>query len=90
MATIKEVKSSEEIKVKIVTSFPDLKVFVTDKEKDAEGKDEIWFFDDKSNKPDKKIKFVTAFEDLKIEYAKSKNDAGWKNKTHKLQNRIGK
>jgi len=90
MATIKEVKSSEEMKVKIVTSFPDLAVYVTDKENEAKDKDEIWIFDDKTNKPDKKIKFVTGFEDLKIQYVNSKNQAGWKNKSHKLQNRIGK
>jgi len=88
MAIIKEVKSFEEIKVKIVSSFPDLRVFVTDKISESKGKDEIWYFDDKASKPDKKIKFVTAFEDIKIEYVDSKNKAGWRNKTHKLQNRI--
>jgi len=41
MAIIKNVKSFEEIKVKIVSSFPDLKVFVTDKSSEAKGKDEI-------------------------------------------------
>ena len=90
MATIKEVKSSEDMKVKIVTSFPDLKVFVTNKEYEAKDKDEVWFFDEKESRPDKKIKFVNSFEDIKIEYVKSKSQAGWKNKTHKLQNRIGK
>jgi len=89
MATIKEVKNGEDIKVKIVTSFPDLYVYVTDKEREAEGKDEIWFFDEKTSKPDKEIKFVTSFEDLKIEYVKSKIQAKWRNKTHKLQHRIG-
>lgn len=89
MATIKEVKNGEDFKVKIVTSFPDLYVYVTDKEKEAEGKDEIWFFDEKASKPDKKIEFVKSFEDLKIEYVKSKNQAKWRNKSHKLQNRIG-
>lgn len=88
MATIKEVKSFEEIKVKIVTSFPDLKVFVTDRKSEAKGKDEIWYFDESASKPDKKIKFVTAFEDIKIEYVNSKIKAGWRNKSHKLQNRI--
>jgi len=88
MAIIKEVKSFEEIKVKIVSSFPDLKVFVTDKTSEAKGKDEIWYFDEKASKPDKKIKFVTAFEDIKIEYVDSKSKAGWRNKSHKLQNRI--
>jgi len=88
MAIIKEVKSFEELKVKIVSSFPDLKVFVTDKIAEAKGKDEIWYFDEKTSKPDKKIKFVSAFEDIKFEYVDSKNKAGWRNKNHKLQNRI--
>ena len=49
--------------------------------------DEIWYFDNAF--PDSKIKFVTSFEDLKIQYVNSRSSAGWKNKTHKLQGRIG-
>lgn len=90
MATIKEVLSFEDLKVKIVTSSPDLLVFVTDKESEAKGKDEIWYFDEKTSSPDKKVKFVTSSEHLKIQYVKSKSQAGWKNKTHKLQNRLKK
>lgn len=89
MALIKEVKHREDIKVKIVRSFPDLRVFVTKKEKEAEGKDEIWFFDENSRNPDKSIEFVKSFEDLKIEYVNSKTKACWRNKTHKLINRLG-
>ena len=88
MAVIKEVKSFFEMKVKIVTSFPDLKVYVTKRESEAKGKDEIWYFDERTSRPDKKIKFVNSFEDLKIEYVNSKNQAGWKNKSHRLINRI--
>jgi hypothetical protein len=87
MASVKEVKSFEDIKVKIVTSFPDLCVYVTNKKNESKGKDEIWFFD--THFEDKKIKFVKAFEDLKIQYVNNKNKAGWKNKAHRLQNRIG-
>jgi hypothetical protein len=65
MSLIKEVKSFEDFKVKIVTSFPDLYVFVTKNKNEAKEKDEIWFFD--NNFVDKKIKFVTSFEDLKIQ-----------------------
>jgi len=90
MAIIKEVKAFEDLKVKLVSSFPDLKVFVTKIEREAKDKDEIWYFDDKSTKPDKKIKFVTSFEDLKIEYVKNKMQAGWVKKTHKLQHKICK
>lgn len=87
MAVIKEVKSFEDIKVKIVSSFPDLYVYVTKNKSEAKGKDEIWFFD--NNYVDKKVKIVTSFEDLKIQYVDRKSQAGWKNKSHKLQKRIG-
>tara|TARA_Y100001935_G_C17207964_1_gene458572 strand:+ start:278 stop:541 length:264 start_codon:yes stop_codon:yes gene_type:complete len=87
MATIKEVSSFEDFKVKIVTSFPDLAVYLTKNKSEARGKDEIWYFDNAF--PDSKIKFVTSFEDLKIQYVNSRSSAGWKNKTHKLQGRIG-
>lgn len=87
MATIKEVTSFPDIKVQIVTSFPDLYVFVTKNKGEAKGGDCIWFFDNSSS--DKKVQFVKSFPDLKIQYVNSKNSAGWKNKTHKLQNRIG-
>lgn len=86
MAIIKEVTSFEDFKVKIVTSFPDLYVFVTKNKSEAKGKDEIWYFD--TSGQDKKIKFVKSFEDVKIQYVNSKSKAGWKNKTHKLQRRI--
>ena len=87
MAIIKEVKSFEDIKVKIVTSFPDLFVYVTKNKNESKSKDCIWFFD--THFEDKKVKFVKSFEDLKIQYVDKKNKAGWKNKNHKLQNRIG-
>jgi len=86
MAIIKEVSSFEEIKVKIVTSFPDLCVYITNNKNEANDNDEIWYFEKSSFSVDKKIKFVTSFEDLKIEYVTSKSNAGWKNKNHKLQN----
>ncbi|HAC15533.1 MAG TPA: hypothetical protein DCE78_06260 [Bacteroidetes bacterium] len=87
MAIIKEVTSFEDIKVQIVTSFPDLCVYVTKNKLEANDSDSVWFFD--NSFPKKKIKFVTSFPDLKIQYVNSKSSAGWKNKTHKLQNRIG-
>jgi hypothetical protein len=46
MAIIKEVKSFADIKVQIVSSSPDLKVYVTKSKSEAKGRDEIWFFDD--------------------------------------------
>ncbi len=88
MAIIKEVTSSEDIKVRIVSSSPDLKVFVTNRKGEAMGKDEIWYFDEKASNPDKKIRFVSSSEDIKIEYVDSKSNARWINKTHRLQNRI--
>jgi hypothetical protein len=87
MAIVKEVKSFEDIKVKIVTSFPDLLVYVTKNKSESKGKDGVWYFD--THFVEKKINFVKSFEDLKIMYVNNKNKAGWKNKTHKLQNRIG-
>ncbi len=87
MAILKEVTSFEDIKIQIVTSFPDLCVYVTKNKSEANNSDSIWFFDNSFAK--KKIKFVTSFPDLKIQYVNSKSSAGWKNKTHKLQNKIG-
>lgn len=87
MAILKEVTAFEDIKVQIVTSFPDLCVYVTKIKSEASNSDSIWFFDNSFAK--KKIKFVTSFPDLKIQYVSSKSSAGWKSKSHKLQNRIG-
>ena len=87
MAIIKEVTSFQDIKVQIVTSFPDLCVYVTKNKSEATNSDFIWFYSDSF--PTKKVKFVTSFPDLKIQYVNHKSSAGWKNKTHKLQNRIG-
>lgn len=87
MAIVKEVTSFEDIKVQIVTSSPDLLVYVTKSKSEAKGSDAIWYYD--TSFVEKKIKFVTSFPDLKIQYVNSKRDAGWKNKTHKLQNRVG-
>lgn len=86
MAILKEVTAFEDIKVQIVTSFPDLCVYVTKNKLEAERSDSVWYFDNAFAK--KKIKFVTAFPDLKIQYVGSKSAAGWKNRSHKLQNRI--
>ena len=88
MATVCEVKTFEKIKVKIVTSFPDLLVYVTKNKNESKGKDELWYFEEKSTIADLKIKFVSNFEDLKIQYVKGKNQAGWKNKTHRLISRL--
>ena len=87
MAIIKEVKSFPNFKVQIVTSSPDLFVYVTKNKSEAKGSDCIWFFD--NSFPDKKVQFVNSSPDLKIQYVTSKSAAGWKNKSHKLQNRIG-
>jgi len=87
MAIIKEVTSFEDFKVQIVTSFPDLFVYVTKSKSESKGQDAIWYFD--KNFVEKKIKFVNSFPDLKIQYVNSKSKAGWKNRSHKLQNRIG-
>jgi hypothetical protein len=88
MAIIKEVTSFEDFKIQIVTSFPDLLVYVTKNKTEAKGSDFIWYFD--ASFADRKVKFVSSFPDLKIQYVSSKSQAGWKNKTHKLQNRFGK
>jgi hypothetical protein len=87
MPILKEVSSLEDFKVQIVTSSPDLFVYITKSKSEAKGKDEIWFFDRLF--VDKEIKFVTSFPDVKIQYVGNKREAGWKNKTHKLQGRIG-
>lgn len=87
MAIIKEVTGLANIKVQIVTSMPDLRVFVTKNKSEARGSDHIWFFD--QSFADKKVQFVKNFADLKIEYVNSKSLAGWRNRSHKLQNRIG-
>lgn len=87
MAVIKEVTSFPDFKVQIVSSSPDLFVYVTKSKSEAKSSDFIWCFE--NSFPDKKIKFVTSFPDLKIQYVDSKRDAGWKNKSHKLINRIG-
>lgn len=87
MAIIKETTSFADIKVQIVTSFPDLCVYVTKNKSEARNTDSIWFFD--NSFADKKVQFVKNFPDLKIQYVNSKSASGWKNKTHKLQNRIG-
>jgi hypothetical protein len=87
MATIKEVTSFADFKVQLVTSFPDICVFVTKNKSEAKGSDFVWYFNDSF--PDKKVKFVNSFPDLKIQYVNSKSSAGWKNRSHKLQNRIG-
>lgn len=87
MAILKEVTSFQDFKVQIVTSSPDLCVYVTKMKSEADHSDFIWYFD--NSFPKKKVKFVTSFPDVKIQYVNSKSSAGWKNKTHKLQNRIG-
>jgi hypothetical protein len=87
MAIIKEVTSFPDFKIQIVTSFPDLCVYVTKKKSEAKASDSIWYFD--KSFPDKKVQFVKSFPDLKIQYVNSKSSAGWKNRSHKLQNRIG-
>ena len=87
MAILKEVTSFQDFKVQIVTSSPDLFVYVTKMKSEADHSDCIWYFD--NSFPKKKVKFVTSFADVKIQYVNSKSYAGWKNKSHKLQNRIG-
>jgi len=87
MATIKEVTSFPDIKVQIVTSNPDLFVYVTKSKSEAKESDSIWCFE--NSFPDKKIQFVKSFPDLKIQYVDNKRSAGWKNRAHKLQGRIG-
>lgn len=87
MAIIKVVTSFPDFKVQIVTSFPDLCVYVTKNKSESKGSDGIWYFDNAF--PDNKVQFVKSFPDLKIEYVNSKSQAGWKNRSHKLQKRIG-
>jgi hypothetical protein len=87
MAIIRVVKSFPDFTVQIVKVFPDLYVYVTKQKFEAKDSDSIWFFGDVF--PDKRVKFVTAFADLKIQYVDRKQAAGWRNKKHKLQNRIG-
>ena len=87
MAIINVVTSLEDIRVQIVTAFPDVCIFETHNKWEAEHSDVVWFFD--LAFPGKKIKFVTSFPDLKIQYVNSKHSAGWKNKTHKLRKKIG-
>jgi hypothetical protein len=87
MAILKEVTSFPDFKVQIVTSSPDLCVYVTKSKAEANDSDYIWYFE--KSFPEKKIQFVNSFPDLKIQYVNSKSAAGWKNRTHKLQNRIG-
>lgn len=87
MATIRETSSFADFKVQIVVSFPDLCVYVTKNQSEAKDSDYVWYFNDSFS--DKKIQFVNNFPDLKIQYVTSKSMAGWKNKSHKLQNRIG-
>lgn len=87
MAIIKEENSFPDLKVQIVSSFPDLCVYVTKNKYEAQGKDAVWYFD--NSFPGKKVKFVTNFPDLKIQYVDSAGQAGWKSKSHRLQNRIG-
>ncbi len=87
MAIIKESESFADIKVQIVSALPDLCVYVTKQKFEAKGRDDVWFFDDSF--PDKKVKFVRHLPDLKVQYVRTKSAAGWKNKQHKLQNRIG-
>lgn len=86
MALIKEEKYKADFTVEIVTRNPDLYVFLTEKKYEAKEKDEIWCFEKYSE--DSKIKFVERNGDLKIEYVQKKYKAGWKNKKHKLVNRI--
>lgn len=88
MAIIKDVKTFEDVKVKIVTSFPDLLVYITKNKNQADGKDEVWYFETNTSTPDVKIKFVRNFEDLKIQYVNNISKAGWKNKNHRLINRL--
>lgn len=77
----------EDLKVQLVTSNPDLCVFVTRDKIAAAGKDEVWCFYDLL--PEKKIKLVEDGADVKVQYVNSAAQAGWKNKTHRLIGRIG-
>lgn len=88
MALIKEDKYREDFTVEIVERNPDIYVYITEKKYEAKGKDGIWYFE-KYNE-DSKIKFVDNNADLEIEYVDKKHKAGWKNKKHRLRNRIAK
>jgi hypothetical protein len=85
MAIVKE--GQRGIKVQIVTSFPDLYVYVTKSKSEAKDSDCVWYFDDSSSST--ALQFVKSLADLKVQYVNSKHSAGWKNKSHKLQERIG-
>ena len=63
---IKIVDSFPDIKVQVVTSFPDLKVKVVDSQPTKCGE---WKFVDSF--PDLKIQFVNSFPDIKIQYVQS-------------------
>lgn len=63
---VKVVDSFPDIKVQIVNSFPDLKVQVVESFPDKIGK---WQFVDSF--PDFTIKFVNSFPDIKIKYVNS-------------------
>jgi|SaaInl4_150m_RNA_FD_contig_21_781705_length_439_multi_4_in_0_out_0_1 coproporphyrinogen III oxidase len=88
MSKIKEVRSGEDFKVKLVNSSgsADLLVYVTERSHSAKDKDEVWCYVTSSQ--DKKIRFVSGGEDLKVFYVDRENQAKWK-KTHRLQKRIG-
>lgn len=89
MAKVEVVKSFPKYKVQVLTSESqaDLLVYVTERESEANGKDEIWFM--AKSFPDLKVSYVTSFPDLKICFVKSKSNARWKNKKHKLQGQLG-
>lgn len=63
---VKVVDSFPDIKVKIVSSFPDLKVKEVNSFPDSCGK---WRFVDSF--PDFRVKFVNSFPDIKIKYVES-------------------
>ncbi|MDL2059374.1 hypothetical protein MUN46_005440 [Mesosutterella sp. AGMB02718] len=63
---VKVVNSFPDIKVRIVSSFPDLKVKEVDSFPDSCGK---WRFVDSF--PDFKVKFVDSFPDIEIKYVDS-------------------
>ena len=89
MAIVMVVTSSEHFTIQLVDHDyeADLLVYVTKQKYEAQGKDEIWYFEKSS--ADRKIKFVKYSPDLKVHYVDAKYQAGWKNKTHKLMKRIG-
>lgn len=89
MAFVRIVTSGEDFRVELVDHHQDLSVYISKNKSQARGKDEIWFFEDSTGSDKIKIKFVTSGEDIKVKYVNSASMAGWKNKTHKLQKRIG-